>query len=136
MPVTVEKLPDEPIIVCTFYEPASSADYPVLWEKLSQAVEGVDGPIYRITDLSPIKITFGNMVVAIAEEAKSKMPGSAADPRIRSVLIATGTLIEFAAKSITQEQYGAIGVPALFTTLDEALSYCRSQIAKEDSHTD
>ncbi len=136
MPVTVEKLPNEPIILCTYFEPAGPSDQPVLWEQLATAVGGLDGPIYRITDLSRIKITFGNMAVAIAQEAKDKRPGSAADPRIRSVLVATGTLIELAAKSITQEQYGRIGAPALFTNLDEALNYCRSQIAKENIHPD
>jgi hypothetical protein len=49
------------------------------------------------------------------------------------VLVATGSLIELAAKSIQQDQYGKVHAPVLFTDREQALAYCRSELAKMNS---
>src|SRR5205823_5016350 len=128
-----QKLPDEPILITAFFEPSKPTDQAELWAALAPMVEGMPGPIYRITDLSKLNVTFGQMVGALAYETKGSYPGSAADPRVRSVLVANSAVVEIAAKSITQEQYGQSTMPPLFSTLDEALAYCRAEIAKNES---
>ena len=132
MAFTVEKLPDEPIIVITFRNPSNpTQDYGPLLDQVAKLCEGLEGPIYRITDLRQVNFSFSDMVVAIAEEFKSGKPGSAADPRIRTVLAASGELVKLAAESVKQEQYGARNDTPMFTSLDEAIAYSRAELAKK-----
>jgi hypothetical protein len=127
MSFKIEKLPNEPIIICTLapnFEPAN--DYPSFWPQLGKMVEGMEGPIYRITHLLSTNFNFGQMTVAIGEETRSGLPGSLGDPRIRSVLVSQAALAQLAVQSLQQEQYGQRDNP-LFGTLEEALAYVREQ---------
>jgi len=132
MAFTVEKLPDEPIIIITFRNPSNpTEDYGPLLDQVAKLCEGLEGPIYRITDLRQVNFSFSDMVVSIAEEFKSGRPGSAADPRIKAVLAASGELVKLAAESVKQEQYGAQSDTPIFTSLDEAIAYARAELAKK-----
>jgi hypothetical protein len=129
MSFTIEKLPDEPIIICSMSEQFNPLkDYGAFWQRLGEVVKDMEGPIYRITHLKTDQIQFSDMVLALAAEAKSGMPGSLTDPRIRSVLVNRSILAQMAVESIKQEQYGQLDTP-LFGTLDEALTYVRQQLA-------
>jgi hypothetical protein len=128
MTFTIEMLPDEPIVICTMsaqFNPMR--DYGAFWQQLGAILKDKEGPIYRITHLKTDQIEFSDMVLALAAEAKSGMPGSLTDPRIRSVLVNRSLLAQMAVESIQQEQYGQLETP-LFGTLDEALAHVRSQL--------
>jgi hypothetical protein len=135
MTVSVEKLADAPILIVTFAEPSSPTDQAAMWAAIAPLVEALEAPIYRITDLSKLDVKFGQMVGAIAYEAKGNLPGSAADPRVRSVLVTTSAIVEIAAKSLAQAQYGQIAMPPMFTTRDAALAHCQAELAKAVSAT-
>ena len=128
MTFTIEMLPDEPIVICTMSDRFNPmTDYGAFWQQLGAILQGKEGPIYRITHLQTDQIQFSDMVMALAAEAKSGMPGSLTDPRIRSLLVNQSLLAQMAVESIKQDQYGRLETP-LFGTLDEALAHARSQL--------
>ncbi|NDJ75066.1 MAG: hypothetical protein GYB65_02310 [Chloroflexi bacterium] len=128
-PFSVEKLPDEPIVVCSMTTNFDlHNDYPAFWAALGSALEGLEAPIYRITELLFDDMEFSDMAVALAAEAKSGMPGSAGDPRIRFVLVSVDGFAQMAVDSVGQDQYGQLDVP-LFGTVEDALAYVREQLA-------
>jgi hypothetical protein len=128
MTFTIEMLPDEPIVICTMSKQFNPMrDYGEFWQQLGAILKDKEGPIYRITHLETEEIQFSDMVMALAAEAKSGMPGSLTDPRIRSVLVNRSLLAQMAVESIKPDQYGRLETP-LFGTLDEALAHVRSQL--------
>ena len=54
------------------------------------------------------------------------------DPRVVSIIVGSGPLIEIAARSFQQRQRGAFKV-SVFSDLDEALAYARERIASGES---
>ena len=128
MTFTIEMLPDEPIVICTMSDQFNPiTDYGAFWQQLGAILQGKEGPIYRITYLETEQIQFSDMVTALAAEAKSGMPGSLTDPRIRSLLVNRSLLAQMAVESIKQDQYGRLETP-LFGTLDEALAHARREL--------
>jgi hypothetical protein len=128
MNFNIEKLPHEPIVICTMaatFDPAN--EYPAFWAQLGKAVQGLEGPIYRIPLVLDLDFNFGRMAVAIAEEARSGKPGSLGDPRIRNLLVSQAALAQLSIESLQQEQYGRLDNTLLFSTVEEALAYARQQ---------
>lgn len=130
MPFILEKLPGEPILIMKSGDKAdANTDQMEIVTRLEEATRGMEGPIYRITDISAAKeMDFGMLVAALAGDYHSGLPGSAGDPRIRVVLVSDNPLIKLGAQSVRQEQYGGMEPPPVFSTLDEALDHCRKQL--------
>lgn len=129
MGFTVEKLPDEPVVICTLLPPFDPIqDLPSFFAQIAQTIEGLEEPIYRILDLCAVQLSFSDITLALAEETRSALPGTLADPRIRSVVVvAPGTMQEFGAMSTQQLQYGERS-SHIVTELDVALAYARAQL--------
>jgi hypothetical protein len=130
MSFTIEALPDEPIVLIKVRGQSDSMkDYPQLLSQLGKLLEGREGPIYRISDFSEAdNMSFSDLVVALAQEYCGKIPGTAADPRIRVVLVSSNDMLKWGAESAQQEQYGGLDAPPIFPTLQEALAFCRVEI--------
>jgi hypothetical protein len=131
MAYTVERLTNEPIVVLTVRDPLGPPEMQREAQmKVAEAGADITGAIYRITDLTELTISFGDIVRSLGEEAKSKREGSMSDSHVRSIIVAKDEIIKMAAASLSQEQYGALNIK-LFTTRDEAVAYAREQIAEE-----
>jgi hypothetical protein len=124
MAYTFERLPGERIIVVTWGMPSDPVgDAPLLAADID-AIIGKDEHIYCINDMQKLKMDFGGIVTGMAAQ-RIKVPGAPSDPRVHSLLVGTGSLWELASKASKQLQYGGINAP-LFSTLEEALEYARS----------
>jgi hypothetical protein len=131
MAYTVERLTNEPIVVLTVVDPLGPPEMQrEAQTKVAEAGADVTGPLYRITDLTGLSISFGDIVRSLGEEAKDKREGSMSDGRVRSLIVAKDEIIKMAAASLSQQQYGALPIK-LFTTRDEAVAYAREQVAEE-----
>jgi hypothetical protein len=131
MAYTVSRLINEPIVVLTVRDPLGPPEMQREAQmKVAEAGADITGSIYRITDLTELTISFGDIVRSLGEEAKSKREGSMSDSHVRSLIVAKDEIIKMAAASLSQEQYGALPVK-LFTTRDDAVAYAREQIAEE-----
>jgi hypothetical protein len=128
MAYTIQRQLDEPIIIDTHTDPMEAAGYASFAHELADHAASIDGTIYRIADLRGMKFSFPLLVHVLAEEARSKQPGTAGDPRVRLVLVAEGEVARLLAESAKQTQYGALDVP-VFATLDEALAHVRALVA-------
>jgi hypothetical protein len=129
MVYSIQKLPDEPIIIDTHGEPMEVANYPNFVKELVVAVTSIEGPIYRITDLSDMSFSFPTLVLVLAEETRAGVPGTAGDPRVNLNLVAQGEIAELIQASVIQKQYGARQM-MFFSTVDDALCYVREQISR------
>ncbi len=86
----------------------------------------IQGTIYRIIDDTRVKIPFSDMVNVLAADTRG---GVGTNPRIRTVFVGSGKMIELGVKSMKQKQYGGVETP-MFASLDEALAYVNAELAK------
>lgn len=127
MSYKVEKVRDKPIIIFTieqgFKFEKSTED---VQQEIASIVEGLTKPIFLITDFSRIDMTFSELVLALGN-ARSGVAGSFSDQRLRNVFVGHDDMVDLAAKSLFQTQYGKIPV-LVFTTLDEAIAYAEGML--------
>jgi hypothetical protein len=123
----IEKLPDEPIVIDCHSEPMEALSHANFANELAQIVQSIEGTVYRIADLTGMSYSFPTLVHVLAEETRNKKPGSAGDPRVKLVMVASGEIATLIANAAKQPQYGGLDLP-VFATQAEALAYVREQI--------
>ena len=83
-------------------------------------------PIFLITDFSRIQMSFGDLVMKLGNNTHGRK-GSISDPRVKNIFVGTDELVNLAAESLYQTQYGKL--PTLvFTTMSEALTYAEAML--------
>jgi len=130
MEFEVVKLEAEPIIIFRLNE---GYDFELDTRKAHELIAGYadeledsTSTIFRITDFSGITMNFTDLILGLSSGTKAE-PGSFADSRLRNLFVGQDDMVEFAAESLIQTQYGKI--PTLvFPSMDEALAYARALI--------
>ncbi len=123
MPVKVERLPGEPILVMTYTGHMDVETVTKGFTESAKLAEQIDGVVYRISDVRLGEGDFGDVMKVIAEIRKG-IPGSTADPKFRGVFVGGHQMVRLYADILKQEQFGATTIP-FFKTMDEALEYIR-----------
>ncbi len=125
MPIHFEWMEGEPILLASLSGKVTPEMIYQLYEESARLADEA-GHAYRITDVSDLDGSFGDLVLVMAKAA-SGQPGSPSDPRITAVLVGSEMLVRIYAEGLRQEQYGKLNVP-LFANHDEALVYLREQM--------
>ena len=128
MTVTIERVPGEPIIMCTINEPFSLRnDLPCLGNQVDGLMNAIpDYHVYRIYDFRGLKFSLYDVVSSMLEEAAN----NPANARIVNILVGKGTMIELASRAYQNELYGA-HEPPVFGSMEQALKFARNQIVEE-----
>ena len=132
MPVSVEKLPDEPILMVKLAGLVTREEFASLDVQCRELADTIDGLCYRVADICEMKdMSFSESVVLLADLTDpADVGGSLMDPQLRNFVVAQpGTMSRFSAESLSQEQYGG-AVSAVFESIDGALAHIRSLIAE------
>ncbi len=128
----ITRLDSEPIIVITITPPTNAyADAQRKMDDLEALVQTMDDPvIFRINDYSAVPApTLNDITLVMAEETRTARPGSAADPRIRNVLVGNQPMVRLASEGLKQVQFGSLNVP-LFDSYDAALAHVRAELER------
>jgi hypothetical protein len=128
MPVTVDKLSDEPIVVVKMMNPIDiKHDVPAMSQQIQDVLARQTEPIWYIGYVQDLKLSFGDFVQALAMSTRGEM-AFMRHPNIKEIYaIAEGSLVQMAARALTQAQYGGLRV-TLCSSLDEALRKAREAI--------
>ena len=131
MPITVELLPDEPIIVATMREPINYTEetppmFTQMIELRDKELAGKFNKYYVIIDMQGIKPSFSEIVFSLNEARKT---GANRLPNLSMTLnlVGSGDLFEMVANALGQTQYGEHKAP-LQPTLEKALEAIRADI--------
>jgi hypothetical protein len=123
MTVSVERLPNEPIVIAYLSGKLSVQDILTMFEETIRLTPDVDGRVYRITNVLDVETTFPEMMQIIRESGKGGR-GSTSDPNIKAVFVGTNHWIEFTRQAMSQPQHGRVNLH-LFTKLEDALDFVR-----------
>ncbi len=129
MPIHVQKLPNEPIIILTYIEPCiPNKDMPPALAQVASYLNGGPSLTYVINDLMNAKMDLGSMILSMAENARGG-PGSPADPRTRHALVSAARIVQIIKSALGQDQHGQTNLE-VYPTLSEALTAVRQRIAQ------
>jgi hypothetical protein len=130
-PFSFKKLSGEPIIVGTISAQFDLGhDAPVVIKQLQALLDESEEPLYDIADIREVKISFSDLVVALAIATKGEM-GVLHHPKLRRfIAVTTNDLTRFGVAALKQAQYGNLSVD-VFGSIEEALASVRREIQQE-----
>ena len=133
MPITIERIPDEPIIVANCSGFLTKEDFVGMFTQVNDLMPAMEGTVYRIADYREANTSFMDILKTVQEASKG-MPGSTTDPRIQTVWVGTTQWIALARNFFQQQQFGGLQVPA-FHDMDTAFAYVKMERAKQAQAT-
>lgn len=121
MPIAIETLPNEAIIISTFHGEIVVADVVQMFEQTVAFSKKVGRKVYRINDMRQITMSFRD-VLTVIREAGDNVAGSITDEQVQIVFVGTNATVKLIHDMI--EAQGAT-IP-VFQTLEDALFYVRT----------
>ena len=126
MPSTIEKLPNEPIVILTLSEDydwateAAADDH-----EISALFDSLDQPVYYIMDTSAFNPDLSTIIQSTNQAARGEAP-IFRHPNICGVIMVTQSdLKRLAAKGMDSDAFGHLDIK-VFGTLEEALAHVRA----------
>ena len=123
MPITVARLPDEPILIATFMGYITVDDIREMYQTVAALVADEPGDFYRISDVSAGETNFLEMT-KIVQTATQDLPASSMDERIHVTYVGNSSWINFARDVFLKRGI----MMAAFENMDMALESVRWQI--------
>jgi hypothetical protein len=122
---TVEKLPDEPIILVTVIGFLDVNMARSIYAQIAEIAATLQGPLYRITDVRQEHTSFVELVGVIKEASKGTA-GTTTDPRIKNVFVGNEKMARVARDALVKN-LGAASMP-MFATMEDALEHIRNEL--------
>jgi hypothetical protein len=122
---TVEKLPDENIIVVTVVGFFTADIARGVYAKTAELAAMMEGPIYRITDIREERTSFVE-IIGVLKEATKGTSGTPSDPRIKSVFVGDEKMARVARDVLVKQT----GIPMpMFATMEDAFRHVRNELS-------
>ena len=84
--------------------------------------------VHRILDFTGCKVDFSGLVLSMASD---QGPGGIDDPNVTTIFVGTTQMVDLGANAFKeQKRYGAVNPVELFTSVDAAVDFARSKVAK------
>jgi hypothetical protein len=128
---TIEKLPDEPILVMTYLEPWNTArDVDLATKQVIELMDTLDEPVFYVIDVTiEPKFALQDLIVFTQQLTQGGNP-ILKHRNMREHLVVTRSLtVKVATKGLNSPAFGKIPSQA-FDTLAEALTYARSTVTQ------
>ena len=126
MPVTIERLPGEPILLITYSGRVIPTELDLAAPQIEEAIADLEPPIFRISNTLPADVSFTEMVRLLPKVTMEHSAISTRDRRFIDIAVVGDNLIaNLAANSLGQDQYGAARL-TIFDNLDDALAHARA----------
>jgi hypothetical protein len=127
---TLERLPDEPIILGQATSEWNSAtDLAAFTQHLLILLREAEAPVYWIADMTAWKPNLNELIITAHEIARTTN-AIARHPKLRQVIvISQNRAVEMSAKGLNSQAFGFVSM-AVFPTVGAALQYAREQIGE------
>ena len=126
MPITVELLPDEPIVIMKFEGTVTAAEITEKLQETAEKTADIAGTIYRINDISDLQMTVKEMI-ALVTTLRQPTPGAYNDPRFEVVFV-NDNRTSHVYTDILQTQLFREQPIRLFGSTEQAIEYIRQRI--------
>jgi hypothetical protein len=128
MPISVERLPDQPIIISTYSGRVTVGDMHYAFARSAALISPDETRVYRIVHIDNIDVTFAD-VLHFAQTASADLPGAFMDPRFSVLMVGHDQWTKLFLQFMGQKQFGGMTLPC-FVTLAQALAYVQTEMAR------
>lgn len=101
MPVEIEMVTEDPIMVVTVYGNFNVEDAREISRFTAQVLAEHEGTIYRIHDIRAADMTFPG-IMAIIKEARKRETGSSLDKRVQMLIVGRSGMFDIARAAYTR----------------------------------
>ena len=131
MSFKVELLPNEPIMVTSFYAAFDvRRDAAEVVRQMRAILDAAPEPIYMVDDTIQMKLSFSDLVGGLAMVTRGDTD-VVHHPKVRRiVIITTSDVLKFGTTALKQKQYGASDI-AVYSSMDDALSAIRMELSHQ-----
>lgn len=130
MPCTLEKLPDAPIVVFTQGPDSDeAAEIRSVVADVMALLDQQTSQVFLILDVRNSQASLDELIRAATLLARSENSMLHHRNIRRNVYVSARALMTMAVKGLASATFGSVRI-AMFATLDEALDYCRGQLAQ------
>ena len=119
MPVQVERIPDQPIIVLHYEGFLDLETVKSAFIQSAAFAAGIEGTVYRIADIRNATSNFVE-IVNILKASRTNVQGSAIDSKFQVIFVGQNQLAHLYADAL--KQLGAAPIP-FFDTMEDAMQY-------------
>jgi hypothetical protein len=128
MPITVEQLPNEPIVLVRVTDPFDvNLDIPYLIQEASRLFDASQEPLFDITEVVDLKGSFSDLVTSLSMLTKGRSSVWKHPNVMGYAIVMDSTLTRVAASALGKDSATPVTVTK---TLDEALVVAREAIEK------
>lgn len=126
MTYTIELFSDEPILYCSFHHDFDfDNEISKLIDQSNAALDAVPEPVYLIADTLAYQFSISDVITGASLTTRGEKPPFF-HPNVRKVIwVLDSKLMELTAKGLNSPAFGNLEIE-VFSTLEEALDYCRS----------
>ena len=126
MPVKIEPVPDEPIVIVTFEGHIDLDTVRKVFIETGVLFAKFEGDVYRIADIRAAETDFVDIVKMI-KAIREGLPASSIDPRIQGIFVGQNQFARMYADFM--KQMGGAPIP-IFVTMEDALEYAHLQMQR------
>lgn len=132
MPINIELLANEPIIIATFEGDITVDDVIFSFTETDRLINehNLPTPVYRISDYGNINTSFSNVINAVKAAVRRDIPGSVADERINGMLVGRNTWTRMGRDLLAIRGKKQM---KLFYSVDSALQHIRAEIKQQSA---
>ena len=127
MPVKVERIPDQPIIVLHYEGFLDLETVKSAFVQSAAIAAQIEGITYRIADIRNATSSFVE-IVSILKASRANVQGSAADTKYQVIFVGQNQLAHLYADAL--KQLGASPIP-FFDTMEDAMQYIELERQKQ-----
>jgi hypothetical protein len=124
MPVKIDPIPDEPIIIATFEGHIDLDTVRNMFIETAVIFSKFEGDVYRIADIREADTDFVDIVKMI-KAIREGLPASSIDPRVHGIFVGQKQFARLYADFI--RQMGGAPIP-IFAMMEDALAYAHLQL--------
>ena len=124
MPVKIDPLPDEPIVIVTFEGHIDLDTVRNMFIETAAIFAKFEGDVYRIADIRTADTDFVDIVKMI-KAIRDGLPASSIDPRMHGIFVGRNQFARMYADFM--KQMGSKPIP-IFVTMEDALEYAHLQL--------
>ena len=124
MPVKIEPVPDEPIVIVTFEGHVDLETVRNMFVETAVIFAKFEGNVYRIADIRTADTDFVDIIKMI-KAIRDGLPASSIDPRMHGIFVGQKQFARMYADFI--KQMGGAPIP-IFATMEDALEYAHLQL--------
>lgn len=125
MSFSLEKLPDEPIIIGTIAGVGALDETSSFVNQLTSLLDNEPGPLYFIIDMSQYSLSLEEMLTGTNQTTRGSMAFHNHPNLAGTIIISSSRMVKLAAKGMNTELFGNVHVK-VFETMDDALAFARS----------